>query len=113
MKPYKRSRLRDWAFAITRPGYWLSNHRASKTIDDLVNAIIDNDLIEEVDQYKARTPSGMSLWIANYPYSYGSIYGEFGALPYRRTRKRLRDYIESKRYEILMNKPTGNSNDPS
>lgn len=99
MKKDKFKRLKDIVFALTHPAYWLSNDRSSSFIDALISEIIEKDLVVRLEHYKAITKGGSSIWVANYPYAYGSMGLEGDLLPYRRTRRRLRNYLLKKSIE--------------
>ena len=94
-------RLLDILFAIASPLYWISNEPSSNSYDNLVNQWIETDAdVELVDKYTVLVNEHM-VWTSNYPYAYGYLYGKSRVLPYRRTRKRLKKFIEQKIFESM------------
>lgn len=89
-------RLLDIIFAVTHPIFWFSNSECSYYHDKWINDCITNGEKLVIKCKATAELEGKTIWIENYPYAFGSIYKgdtpEF--LPYRRTRKRLMDYVK-------------------
>lgn len=109
----KMERLLEILWTIFNPYFWISNDKSCKEIDAYVNKIIEEDLFEsfgynggEMYFYNFFTKDGKEIWIANYPYAYGwevdreglhlNSGGDIPPLPFRKTRKKLKKYIEGK-----------------
>jgi hypothetical protein len=71
--------------------------------DKKLNEFIDNNQIQLNDTYTLKVPKGLEIWIAGYPYSYGTIYkslsGEVKIRPSRLTIVKLR----KKQLELIFN----------
>jgi hypothetical protein len=95
--------IKDFLFVMFRPAYWLSHKPTCKHLDAWLNHQMDIGADVKADNYIAHIGDKM-LWIGSYPYSYGgeiigiSLNSQW--LPANRTRKRLRDYIAKRQYEI-------------
>lgn len=89
-------RVKDIVWALFHPNHWISNYPSDEMVDEYINKIIDEDLIVDFDSYKARTKDGLRVWVGNYPHCYGSLYKTTDLLPYRRTRAKLKRYLDEK-----------------
>lgn len=101
-------RFLDCVFAIGHPAFWLSNYRSSAKYDELINTLIDEGAtVIPRGTYHVEL-GGVVLWATNFPYAYG--YNTSSAdtiLPYRRTRKRLWDYITASNCAAALKKARG------
>ena len=96
-------RLLDLLFVLVHPGCWLSNEDADPYWDAKLNEMLDNPKFESVrfGGFYTVKLHGVEIWTSNFPYSYGNLYSKSGkedALPYRRTRYRLRRLLHQWRY---------------
>ena len=84
--------LSDFLWALFRPNCWLRNYPTSPALSAWINERLDaGDKPEWIDHHVSSL-SGVTLWTCNYPYAYGSFYGQGGPsqiLPDRRTTHRL------------------------
>lgn len=89
---------------LFRPSFWIMNHRYNKCWDDFISYIIDNGIKPTViDEFSMvvhvdgdTTSDGVSVWLENYPYAYGTSYSRGGgvrARPSRYNIVRLDKYI--------------------
>lgn len=77
---------------IFKPHYWGMNYRYDKSLDEIINTLLDKGEIVDISQYTCNI-SGVTIWISNYPYAYGKLYGHaiFDTIrPSRLTIQRLR-----------------------
>jgi len=70
-----------------------------ENVDYIINALIDRKAkVVRTSRYTV-TLDGVRVWISNYPYGYGSLYQNRYFLqteyPFKKTRVRLRDYLNS------------------
>lgn len=86
-------------FAITHPTYWIQNQPYNAELDKAINDL-DWNKIKVISEYNAEI-DGMTLWIANHPYSSFYIGNR---LPSRLTRHRLMKKIEQKLAEFENNR---------
>jgi len=86
-----------WVRVITNPNYWIQTDSYNRVWDKMLRAELKNPIFESKDEYTIKL-NGRMIWIANYPYGYGSDYGwpkiSVG-LPSRRTRILLRTAINN------------------
>lgn len=97
--------MRNFLFTLLRPTYWISNYETCKVTDTIINQLItSNSEVRVFNQFTTKIGKYV-VWTGNYPYAYGSIFGEDEpeGLPRNITRKRLKDYIEMKRLEKFEN----------
>ena len=93
-----KKRFLDILFAITHPSYWHSNHVSLKSYDTWLNEQMDNKVeITFIDQRVAKLGNTL-IWTSNYPYAFGCRWGKSEILPYRRTRRRLLEYINDPKH---------------
>ena len=93
-------RFLDIVFAITHPRFWISNYKTDAKHDALINRILDINSPVRFDGKFVADVGNTRLWVSNYPYAFGHAYpvkDDDCVLPYRRTRQRLKRYIDSKR----------------
>lgn len=91
-------RLKDIVFALVRPSYWLSNYESHEHWDAVVNQLIDKDVDVKLCPRTGLTATvgEYEVWTGNFPYAFGYNRRGLELLPFRRTRKRLRDFIVKK-----------------
>lgn len=105
VKNFRFERLKTFYYFfyfLPRPSYWISTHDVCLKWDALLNEIMDSGALVSVDRHQATFAigSGVTLWVRNYPYGYGSPESS-PMLPRRITRKRLREYINKKLVEEI------------
>lgn len=94
-------RFKDILFALTHPSFWLSNYESHEYWDAKVNQLIDrNEKVMMSPHGHEAIIGGYTIWISNYPFCFGYNRKALEILPYRRTRKRLRDYIIKELVEV-------------
>lgn len=59
---------------IVNPNWWVMNNSYNETWDKKLNHLLDNHKLE-IDNYHTAELDGITIWIANYPYAYGVIWG--------------------------------------
>lgn len=80
----------DWE-RLFKPRYWSQNYPTDLNWDAALNAALDKHVVElgnytvDVGQFR--------VWIENWPYAYGYLYGDKKGLPKVSTRKRLRKAV--------------------
>lgn len=92
------------------PIYWTQNTKTSDVWDKHLNHLLDTVGVTSVGYFTCKI-GDVEVWIENWPYAYGSLYGGGSGLPKVKTRKRLREAVENFIYEKLMgshNKAFGN-----
>lgn len=78
---------------LTTPKCWIRLCATNKVLDSEINKALDNPKFDDISSYTVNL-NGMMLWIENYPYAFGSVYGNDSlGLPSRRTVFRLRDEL--------------------
>ena len=78
---------------LTSPSCWLRSWRTNKDLDAAINKLLDAGADITFDRYTT-TLGPLSLWTANFPYSYGRENTIDGiGLPSRKTAFRLYDTI--------------------
>lgn len=94
------------------PNYWLMHYRYSKEWDEIVNLLIEKEepVFEKINSLDGRIYNvsfgEVTIWIQNYPYSYGtpsptvSNYKGERFRPSRLTIKKLYNFIEPKKKEL-------------
>ena len=83
----------DWYRFL--PRYWSQNKPTCRQWDAILNKALDEFGVTDVDRHHCRV-GPLQVWIANWPYSYGTAYGAdcpYTGLPTVATRKRLRREI--------------------
>lgn len=60
---------------IFKPHFWLMNNRYDKSLDELINLLLDRYDFTEID-YSTANLGDFVIWISNYPYSSMMIYDE-------------------------------------
>ena len=88
-------RIIDIAWALVHPNFWVSVGPSCPKVDRIINKMIDHDVFVACGRYYAVTVDKHEVWVSNYPYGFGEI-GNTKRLPYRRTRARLKKYLDSK-----------------
>jgi|TARA_R100000084_G_scaffold108987_1_gene73382 hypothetical protein len=85
----------DWYRLL--PYYWIQNKPTDWEWDEFLNTLMDNHKVDVLCGYRAKI-GGYTVWIENWPYSYGDFYGKEGkcgnGLPSVKTRKRLRKMVK-------------------
>lgn len=107
MKPtYKRSRYRDWVFAVTHPNYWVRSYDTNAKWDKFLNDLLDTHPITFCPDYLGSKTSltppltckigSITLWLGSGVDRYGHPYSpkEIQTLPYRRTAWRLKKRVK-------------------
>ena len=98
----------DFFWFLPQPWFWLSIDTVDLVWDEKLNQMIDDNVHLEEEKVLANETFNIILdgkykvWVKNYPYGYGNIYGSDG-LPRRRTRQRLRKFLSQKRCKMLDN----------
>ena len=101
----------EFFFRLFRPNTWHNQVEVSMLVDEFINKLIDEDLLDKVPNHtdrtaKFKTKSGITvdIWIANFPYAYGTIYKRDSSYfeldklgPSFQTRYKLFNYLEAKR----------------
>lgn len=90
--------IKDFLFVLFRPAYWEMLEKYDENLDKRVlQAVAEGNIrpykmLSGIETYEYECiVGGKSLWVGNYPYSYGS----FGKIrPSRRTIKLLKQYID-------------------
>lgn len=89
----------DWQ-RLLLPRYWLQNESTDYAWDETLNHILDQAKNVEVED-RVVTIDGVSIWVSNYPYSYGDTHSRLFSkkmpktgLPKVATRKRLRRFVQ-------------------
>jgi len=74
----------------------------NKHYDDKLNKLMDEntDFTEEYLSIRFEN-CDFNVWTGNYPYAYGNIYPTNDIYPSMKTRKRLKNYIVSKKIENI------------
>lgn len=92
-------------YVTINPVYWLQNHPTSAAWDYHLNKMLDNPKFEYMSHHRISL-NGTHIWIANYPYAFGSkciksgwSFDILNLLPYRTTRFRLKKAVD----EFLVN----------
>lgn len=88
-------RIIDIAWALVHPNFWGSVGPSCPKVDRIINKMIDHDVFVACGSHYAVTVDKHEVWVANYPHGFGSIRNT-KRLPYRRTRARLKKYLDSK-----------------
>jgi hypothetical protein len=79
------------------PSFWIQNHRTDPAWDAALNRALDLFGVGDVGSHRV-TVGPFKVWIANYPYAYGSLDTvRDGGLPRADTRRRLRRMIAGRR----------------
>lgn len=94
-----------FALLAMMPSHWLRNEPTDRYLTKWINDQLDSGALPEVIGPFTAKLSGQLIWIANYPYCYGHLYGPMSrasgvmtfssvrGLPNRRTVVRLRDAV--------------------
>lgn len=93
-------KVKAFVFGIVKPTLWVQNNTYSPAVDDFVRDIIDNNT--SFDDYSEHTVTfgGITIWVSNYPYSYGTVHNIKGSRslpkgrPSRLTIWQLKRYID-------------------
>lgn len=75
------------------PNIWIRMGTCSRQWDAVLNSALNTGALERVDKYTCMI-GGIEVWIANYPYSYGSKNDGYFHLPFRSTVFRLKEAID-------------------
>jgi len=79
---------------LLTPSIWFRNYPINLGWSHRLDTLMDNNIkIVLLDSYTAEFEDGTSIWIANYPYAYGSNAKNAGYLPTRKTTLKLAEYI--------------------
>ena len=82
---------------LTNPSCWIRSSATNKELDVAINKLLDAGADITFDSY-ITTLGPLTLWTANFPYSYGQEYTIDGiGLPSRKTVFRLYDTIAALR----------------
>lgn len=103
MKKFFR-KLLDYIVSIMNPGFYLSSEKTCMTTDKIVNRVLDeyesgdrqirSSSDHTIELVNDKRPA-ITLWISNYPYASGNIYGDdLHGLPTRVTRIRLNRLVK-------------------
>lgn len=82
---------------ITTPRCWLRNCRTDQIWDATLNSLLDNHDVKIINRHYVKI-GGVSVWVANYPYAYGSCNSDYfdrDVLPKRGTVFRLYDAVKN------------------
>lgn len=90
-------KIKNYLFRVTHPAFWIQVGELDWEWDTLLNRLLDAEpKVSNVSRYTCRL-NGMTVWISNYPHSYGAFYtglhGKESGLPAPITRKRLYKYV--------------------
>lgn len=88
-------KLLNVLYRIVHPCFWVQNHRTSYEYDAKLRELLDSGVEIETKSEQTAIIGSNCVWISNYPYSYGNLYGVSEVLPAPLTRVRLRKIIES------------------
>ena len=79
---------------LLTPSIWLRNSPTNLGWSYRLNTLMDNKTkVKLLSSCTAEFEDGTSVWVANYPYAYGSNAKNDGYLPTRKTALRLAEYI--------------------
>jgi len=67
-------KLKRW-LAQFHPRFWIMNNPYNKEYDKKLNEMLDKYELEDVGRYTGKL-GNKTLWLSNYPYSYGTLYEE-------------------------------------
>lgn len=93
-------KLKLWWRILTTPSCWERQKKTSKELSDYINRELDKKTpIQVIDEYEMRL-GDVTLWIKNYPYSFGYFirFSRFG-MPDRATVFRLYDALQELKKE--------------
>jgi hypothetical protein len=91
--------VKNFLFCFIRPSFWLQNEPTCPFLDEWIRDHINSGtLIERYSEHYVIIDK-RKVWVANYPYAYGSVSGQ-NALPRGMTRKLLRDCIAKQEFHI-------------
>ena len=82
---------------ILDPRMWLMLFPYSRTWDNWVNKSLDEGKFTDIGEYTARL-NGELIWIANYPYGFGTPHNGLHVRPSRMTIRRIMRRIIEDRY---------------
>lgn len=91
---------------IFKPSYWFMNNRYDKSVDEMVNYLIDNYDFTEVNRFSA-VIGGVKLWTGNIPYSCMHLYesdGDDTFRPSRLTIEKAINKMNADRCRLILNK---------
>lgn len=89
----------DWRRLI--PSYIYQSYPTNWEWDEALNALMDKYPIQMESEYRAIFGK-TEVWIANYPYAFGSLYGPNKTyLPSVKTRMRLRNLIQKQKKDAV------------
>lgn len=91
----KLQRALDILWVLWHPGCWQSSYVSCEEQDTLVNNLMMLPEAKVEATMHTVHIAGIKLWIANFPYAFGNDGGS-GPLPYRRTRYRLRAWLQAR-----------------
>ena len=87
-------RISDFFFILVRPHYWLSIESTCYKWDARVNYLLDNYTPTSISSHVI-VINNINIWIANYPYAYGSHWGgPSDVIPRPKTRVRLKKVVD-------------------
>jgi len=81
--------MKDFLRVLFTPSIWFRINGVSKGLDRWMVEALDNPVFSEVSRYTCKL-NGKRIWIANYPYAFGSLDSAAGLLPRRGTALALR-----------------------
>ena len=95
-----------WFFyRLIRPSFWFFNEKYDKSCDDIIDYVVDNNIGSvEFGGYLLNCGE-FSIWISNYPYSYGMIYHPYSSefRPSVEKILKLKNYINKIKYKNIIN----------
>lgn len=93
----KLQRALDILWVLWHPECWNSNYKSCEEQDTLVNNLMMLPEAEVKASMHTVYIAGVILWTSNSPYAFGSTYRSARkVLPYRRTRYRLRAWLQAR-----------------
>lgn len=84
--------LYDFIWVLFHPSFWLVQDAYNEGWDKALNEAIDNKAIVTKQGDCRVVLEGLEIWVANYPYAYGTN-TVAGIRPSRRTINKLANYI--------------------
>ncbi len=73
------------------PSFWIRNYSTNKILDESLSRGIDESGVHIIDRHYCKIGETV-VWIANYPYAYGTVKG-VGGMPSRSTVNKLREAV--------------------
>lgn len=79
---------------ITSPDMWWRLGKTDPEWSQALNEVMDLGLIPHQQNTHTANVGEAEIWIANWPYCFGHLYGNSSGLPDRATAIRLKEYLE-------------------